>query len=212
MTYITWTESYGRKERKIDLDRFAEDLARELGCELAARADEELDRWRRYINVGSDRLMVSANDWKGRVNVSIAAPEIGHDDRDLYNKDHKTESATVNPDGRSIAAIAKDIKRRVIAASQGALAAQREYAAKQKANRAGLAETVAKMKEAMPYLDIRYNEREQRASIYDGGGDAQLNYLSAELGYDRTIQIRGLSNLSVEQFTRAIETIRGEQR
>src|SRR4029077_5705783 len=123
VSYITETEKYGRKEFKIDMPRFAADLAKELGGTLLPPGDYPSEN--QSIRIGSDNLNVRADNWKCRVNAYLEAPDVAWGDWSTYDPKQKTDTASVNPDGRSIAAIAKDIKKRVIDASQDALAARR---------------------------------------------------------------------------------------
>lgn len=195
------------KEKKIDLPRFAADLAKELGGEVLPPPD--YPRERQYIGIGTDKLDITVDDWKKRVSVSIEAPDVAWGDWSTYDKAQRTESATVNPDGRSIAAIAKDIKKRVIDANQAALAARRAYAVQQKQNRADIVARANELKAAYPKLDVRVNEREQNASIYSG---PSAFYLSARMSSNGRVSVDRLGDVSGETFVKILAVLEaGEQ-
>jgi hypothetical protein len=199
MTYQKEHESFGRKELRIDLPRFAADLATQLTGTAANNGgypDERQD-----IMVGTDQLHLSADNHKKRVHVSISAPEVKYDDRNTYDKTHKTESASVNPDGRTIERIAADIKRRVIEPSKDALRLQREYAVKMAEGRASIVRLSAALKARLPSLDVRTNEKEQRAAIYSGSNG---HYLSATLSGDGTIAVERLGSMPMSKFERIV--------
>jgi hypothetical protein len=185
----------------IDLQTFAADLVKALNAldtdpaidsKIAAAGDYPHE----HQNIDLDattRLWLTADNWKKRVRVSIHATDVQHGDRNTYNKDHKTEDATVNPDGRGIESIARDVKRRVIDASANALKLQRDYAAAQNANRASIQDRATALAKACPMLSVKVNEREQNASLYfnHGGG-----YLSGTLSFDGSVRMRDVSGIS----------------
>lgn len=178
----------------INLPRFAADLAPLIGGTLLPAGD--YPRERQEIKVGDDVIELYANDWKKRVRATISAPDVKWGDRNTYDKAHRTESAAVNPDGRSIEAIARDIKRRVIDPSQEPLRLQREYARQQHANRASIVERAATLKTRMPSLTVRVNEQEQNACLSDSGD----RYVHAILYADGRVRIERIGNVSTEQF------------
>ena len=203
MAYIIKTADNGRNytwnRHKIDLPAFARDLAKELGGTVVPRENgdpSDSDTWQN-IRVGTEELRLSANNHKGRVTVGIFAPDIKHDDRNTYDKTHRTEDATVNPDGRPIATIAKDIKRRVIDASQEALRKQREYAAEIAKSRDNFAAQLAKLQKAAPRLRIDHKTRDRQAGIYLPNCE---HYISGRMDSDGKITIERMYSLTVEQF------------
>jgi hypothetical protein len=199
MTYQKERESFGRIELRIDLVRFAADLAKQLAGTTAAKGgypDERQD-----IMVGTDQLHLSTDNHKKRVHVSISAPDVKHGDRNIYDKAHKTESASVNPDGRTIERIAADIKRRVIEPSKEALRLQREHAKRMAEGRAAIVRLSAALKRRLPDLDVRTNEQEQRAAIYGGSNG---HYLSATLSGDGTVAVERLGSMPMSKFERIV--------
>jgi len=196
VSYIAPTERDPRGA--IDLPRFAADLVKALNaldtnpaieCKLAPAGDYPNERQKIALD-GSTELWVSADNWKKRVSVSIHAGDVPWDDRNTYNKDHHTESAKVNPDGRSIKTIARDIKRRVIDASAAALKLQRDHASAMAANRTSIKVRVAAFAKACPAVSITVHEREQNASLYYNSNGA---YLSGTLSHDGSVRMRDVS-------------------
>lgn len=209
MTYITETLEYGRKRQAVDLSRFAADLTKALAkllptVKVQHTPPTEYVDAHQAIMVGTDRLDLRSNSYqsKCRVIVYLDAPDVPHGDWSTYDKEQRTESATVNPDGRSIEAIARDINKRVIFANQPVLAKRRAYAKQQADNRATIVKHAADLKTAVPALDIRINEREQRAAIF--GGSNFAGYLTGTLHADGTVNVDRLGSISNQQFRKIV--------
>jgi hypothetical protein len=190
-------------EKKIDLPRFAADLAKELGAKVLPPATDYPSEYQ-SLAIGIDRLVLNADNWKKRVTANLEAPDVAWGDWSTYADDQKTESATVNPDGRSIASIAKDIQKRVIDANQAALAARRAYAVQQKQNRADIVARAAALKAAHPNLDVRVNESEQSATIYSG---PSAFYLNARMNSSGRVSIDRLGDVSGETFGKILAVL-----
>lgn len=211
-SYITTTIEHGRERNVIDLPRFAKDLAKALdnlltSVDVKLLPTTEYPNERQTIRIGKDNLNLGADNYKKRITASIAASDVTWDDRNTYDKSHRTETATVGPDGnRDIKTIARDLNRRVIDASQPALKLQREYAAKQQAGRAAIVIKANALKAKLPGLDIRTDEKAQRASIY-GGSDG--HYISATLNADGQVSIERIGSVSVEKFERIVAILNG---
>jgi hypothetical protein len=199
MSYLTEVESFGRKQARIDLPRFAADLAKVLAGTVVAKGEYPDER--QAIKIGTELLNLSADNYKKRVTVSISAPDVPWDDRNTYDKAHRTESATVNPDGRTIERIAADFKRRVIEPSKEALRLQREHAVRMAQGRASIVRLGNALKARLPDLDVRINEKEQRAAIYGGG---RGHYLSATLSGDGTIAVERLGSMPLSKFEKIV--------
>jgi hypothetical protein len=189
-------ERHGRTEADMDLPRFAADLAKELGGTVVPG---EHARDQQTIAIGDNQLNLYCHTYRKpvRVNVYINAPDVKHDDRNHYDKTHKAQDASVNPDARPIASIARDIKKRVIDASLEALQRQREYAALQAERRDGIKRQVAEITASCPELDVRLHEREQRATIYNRNGS---HHVSGTLYADGTVSIERLGQVSRAKF------------
>jgi hypothetical protein len=190
---------------KIDLPRFAAELAKELGGVLQEAGEYPNDR--QQILIGADMLELGADNWKKRVSASISAPDVKWGDWSTYDKAQRAESASVNPDGRSIPAIAKDIKKRVIDANQPALAARRAYAAQQQQNRASIVKHADALKAAHPLLNVRVYEDKQSAEIYTG---ASGHYIDAALSSDGKVSIKRLGDVNAEQFAKIMAVLNGK--
>jgi hypothetical protein len=202
--YIQMVERYGRTEQQVDVATFARDLAKALGGALLPATEDATSN--RAIKIGPDVLAVRSNHYasKGRVTVSISAPDVKWDDRNTYDKTHRTEDATVNPEGRTIERIAADIKRRVIDASLPALALQRAHAAQLAQGRADIVARAADLKAALPGLDIRVNEKERRAGIFNG---ASSHYLSGTLNADGSISLDRIGSMSTAKFLKIVAVL-----
>jgi len=212
MSYITLNEDH---RPTTDLARFAIDLVAALNAldtnpALEAKlAPKQTDypNEQQYIDLaGGDRLRVSADNYKRRVRVSIDAPDVPHGDRNSYDKDHRTESATVNPDGRKIAALAADVLRRVILPSRPALALQRAYAAQQAKNRNGIVEQADALRRSAPGLSVRVVDGAQEASLYLNGSPADL-YLSGTLSCNGKVRLRDLSSFPADKLPALIKLL-----
>lgn len=194
-------------EKKIDLPRFAADLAKELGAKLMKpETDYPMDN--QSIAIGTNKLVLQADNWKRKVAAYLEAPDVKWGDWSSYDPKQKTESATVNPDGRSIAAIAKDLKKRVIDANLAALAARRAYAAQQVENRASIVARADKLKAAYPKLDVRVNERDQNATIYSG---PSAFYLSGRMNASGRVSVDRFGDVSTETFLKILAVLECEQ-
>ena len=208
MSYIIETEArLGGKEIKIDLPRFAADLAKELGAKLM-KPETDYPMENQSIAVGKNKIVLRADNWKKKVQAYLEAPDVKWNDWSTYDKAQKTESAMVNPDGRSIAAIAKDLKKRVVDANLAALAARRAYAAQQVENRAEIVTRAGKLKEAFPKLDIRVNESEQNATIYSG---PSAFYLSGRMNSRGRVSVDRFGDVSTETFLKILAVLESEK-
>ena len=207
MSYVTETEKYGRKEFKIDLPRFAADLAKELGAKVLNPTETDYPMDNQSMSIGANKLVLRADNWKKKVEAYLEAPDVKWGDWSSYDKAQKTESAKVNPDGRPIASIAKDIQKRVIDANLPALAARRAYAVQQEKNRADIVTRAGKLKDAYPKLDIRVNEREQNASIYSG---PSAFYLSGRMNSQGRVSVDRFGDVSTKTFLKILAVLEAE--
>lgn len=205
MSYTITINRYGRDEQQTDLVAFAYALANELGGQLLK--GDEYPNERQRIALGPDILILRGNHYgaKGRVEVCITAAGIFPQDRDFYSKSHKTAEATVNPDGRDIAAIARDIKRRVIDASQEALKAQRDYAAQRALQRNGVASYVGPLTDMGLRVDVASDGL--TASLWNQGG----HYLSGRLQADGTVYLDRVGSMDLETFKRVLAVLNGRE-
>jgi hypothetical protein len=212
MSYVEKTERW--PTGGIDLPRFAADLVKAFNAldtnpAIEAKIAPAGDYPNEHQNIdvgGGNLLWLTSDNWKKRIRVSIHASDVKHGDRNTYNKEHRTESATVNPDGRSIEAVARDIKRRVIDASANALKLQREYAAAQQSNRDGIKAKAAALTKACPTLSVRVNDGQQSAELYYNRNGS---YLSGSLSFDGSIRLRDVSGIKADKMARLLTLLEG---
>lgn len=202
MTYDKVVQRYGRAETITDIQSFARDLSSALGGSPLDKVPEErIDaEGQASFRLGPDTIHVSTNHYgsKGRVKVRIVASDVGPDDRDIYNKAHRTQEAAVDPNARDIKRIAADIKRRVIDPSQEALARQREYAEQRKAGRSGLAGYLAQMVQACPSMQaLKRHPHDTTAGLHSG---AAGHYIQGTLHEDGTVSIDRIASMPFEAF------------
>jgi hypothetical protein len=213
MSYIIESQTaLGRKEYKIDLPRFAKDLCKALadqnrGVDVKLAPAGDYPNEQQSIQFGADRLDLSFDSWKRRINAYANAPEVAHGDWSTYDKAQRTDSASVSPDARPIESIAKDLHKRVIVANQPALAARRAYADQQKQNRSSIVQRAAALKAAWPMLDIRVNEREQSATVYNRGPI----WLDASLSPTGRVSIQRIGGVSTEIFGKILAALESEE-
>lgn len=190
--YIRATDS---RYRSIDIARFAADLAREIGG-IARPWNADYPNENQAIDLtDATTLHLRADDWKGRVAISIDATDIPFNDRPMHGSGHQTESVTVNPDGRPIAAIARDVTKRVIEANADAIAKRRAYAIGRRDDRANLAAMVAAL--AGGPIRARINDDGLSADVGIAG-----HYIYASLSPSGAVSINRIENISLEKFTR----------
>lgn len=193
MSYVVSKKEYGRTEYEIDLARFCEDLAPLLGGTVQ-HPDQERHNWREYIAV--DGMLISAsqplyerNLNKVRVTLSVFPHDILHNDRPLtqgsWGAKYRLPEITVAPD-RPLAAIAKDIKRRLIEPSRAPLAAIREYAAARAAERNSLANVCAEVERTFPGACKSQNGNDNYSATYYLNGHMTLKvYASGNVQTER---------------------------
>jgi hypothetical protein len=190
-----------RVEVKIDEERFANDLAKALGGTVQCN-DFKNDSI--YVIVGQDRLFVRADNWKKRINVSIDCAEQKYGEYDVGRANQRTESASVSPE-RPIAVIAKDIKRRVIDASQPALAARRAWQAEKIAAKASLASAAEGLRKQGVNVDIGSDEHEARVSVSG-------LYLYGRLSSSGLVSIDRIEGVSASAFLEIVKIVKANRK
>lgn len=200
VSYISPTDRHPRGA--IDMPRFAADLAKELGGTVQPDGDYPHENQKIALAGGKEFLRLTADNWKRRVKVTVAASDIR--EYRVGDSAQHTESATLNPDGRAIAAIARDIKRRVIDASQRALAAQRAWAAQQIEDKASVQQQSDALKAKHPALYVRVDHGGLVASI---SGGATGHYISARMEAGGRVTVERLGTVTAEQFDQIVEVL-----
>jgi hypothetical protein len=207
--YTTQVERYGRTESVVDAQAFARDLSKTLGggALLPPHPNSLASEHHSFASfpMGLNIISVRANHYgsKGRVEVRISASDVAFDEFNRYAKTHDTQSATVDPEARTIERIAVDIKKRVIDASADALRLQREYASSIRANRDELGEDIKTLNASGYVATRRQGERDVKASVYSAGGH---HYVS---GYvtNGTVSIDHIGSMSVAKFLRVVAAL-----
>jgi hypothetical protein len=187
MSYLIVSESH-HGGRIIDERRFAVDLAKELGGNVL------IDGHSVYIIVGDNKLGIRADNHKKRINVSIQCAEQAWGAWGS-SADQNADSATINPEARPIASIAKDIRKRVIEANAPALAARRAYAAAKVKAANDLAGYAEQLRKAVP--NIRVEVKGETASVSSSG-----LYLYARLESYGKVSIDRIESIPVAKFAR----------
>lgn len=198
MSYIVLSD-YG--SRRVDIARFAADLAAELDATARPYRDDYPNENQRIDLPGEVYLYLRANDYKSRVWISLSASDVRHDERNFYDKDQRTIEATVNPDGRPMAAIARDVRKRVIEANAPAIAAQRAFAASRRDHAAGIEAIAARIGKV---ADVRINDDRLGASIYLNRNGA---YLGARINSSNSITIDRFGSITEAQFLAIVDVL-----
>lgn len=207
MKYQKTVVRYGKPEIEVDVEAFARDLSKALGGgDVSNDGDNPLSD-RATFRVGPDQISVVGNCYgqKGRVLVSISAPDVRWDDRNMHDRAHRTEEARVDPNARSIERIAADIKKRVIDASQEPLRLRRAYAAQQAAARIGIVEHMEALQAAVPGLRIKRRAESDLSADISGGANSA--YVSARLNSDGSVSIQHITSMSAEKFARVMAVL-----
>lgn len=166
---------------------------------LPSKSDMPSDAlWYAEIELAAMEISVS-KDWNGertgKVNVRARPPELGldHNSSPSNRGEFALPEASVSV-ARPLAAIAKDITRRVIMPAAAPLAKRVEYAAAIVKRRKGVAEMAEELGR-FPGLTVRLERSGDSASLY-----ASDPYLSGRLDSDGSVTLDRLSSLSLEKF------------
>ena len=195
-----------RKETKIDIERFGRDLAQALNGRLVLE-DSEWKGTPRYASIvldGDRTLTLYADEYKQRISIGIKVTSMGHGEWSSYHDEQKTTDATVNPDARPIALIAKDISKRVIQASEPALEARRAYKRAQDAAKSGVLATAAALRAACPTLTVRVNDDSSGGTFY-----SSEPYLSGRINYGGSLTVERLDSLTVAKVADLFKVLKG---
>jgi len=205
--YTTIVEEHGRKKARIDVGRFAADLAIELGAEVMATAEG----WRELKIAEDLSLMLCVAYDKIYVYVKSRALGIPRGDELYYSQSQAAAmpEARVSP-SRPMAAIAKDIRRRVIEPSAAPLAYRKNYAAQRQAARDNLERWLAAFAITCPEMhqDSRRSDNSpyQRLIFWEGGGGGL--HMHATVHSDGRISIPLMPDLSAPEFTELCSILR----
>jgi hypothetical protein len=173
MPYISVENDGHRDEYKIDMRKFAKDLATALGGDAVAEpstkdypdANQDIILASHKIRLGLVGQSYARTANKATINVYASAIGIPHNDHNHYDNTHKTTSITISPDKRDIFAIARDIVKRVIDANLPALAKQREYATMKADNRLSLKTAIGELTTTIPGIKVKATDDGDAASF-----------------------------------------------
>lgn len=179
---------------KINLTAFAADLAREIGGTV--QPQPEYPTQNQSIQVGTTMLFLSAINHKRKVNISAGCAGMKWGDWSTHDKAQAVDSISINPDGRKIASIAKDVKKRAIEANQAALQARRDYVAAQAKATSDGASVAEGLKKLAPSIDLR-PESGGHGTFYLG-----KPYISGRWYPNGQITIDRVSSMSLETFAK----------
>jgi len=196
----------------IDLPQFARDFAKFTGGKVVTKSEtvHDANRWQKVQLSEHVIVRFGTDTSKGRLEVDLDyVPGIAHYDRNIYDKSHKTESCTVDPN-RAMANVSQDITRRVVLPSMPAIQKQIEYAHQQRKARAGIAATIAAFKKANPRLEVRQQkpETDQGATFHTPYHVKARTYhekqgevdISGDLDHNGRIDIDKICGLDLEGF------------
>lgn len=208
MTYIETTVAYGRTERKLDMKAFLGDLAKALGGKVIAGTDS-LDPMRIKMPDGLV-LYFSNSTWRasGFDKVRVAATEPA-DARVPYNElprgpEWNLPSASMSCE-RPMAALVKDIRRRVIEPSRAPLAKRRELLATIAARGRSLARVADYMRATG--VDARLKDGDRSGTFY-----MSEPYVSGSFYDDGTVSIERLgSRFTVAKFEQLLFILKGRK-
>lgn len=184
----------GAPEKKLDLQRFATDLAAAIGGEAKPFTGEfDSDRYRiASIELGREVINLAAQDWgadKGKVHLSIYAGDVPSGPK---GGQYATPRITVSP-GRPMAALARDVQRRLIDAAEPALAKQREYKAANDAFKLALADNAKRLERLVPGMRVSF-VRDEPSARFDMAGA----YLSGRVNADGTFTVDRMASINLE--------------
>lgn len=202
-----------------DIARLTADLAAALGGKVVVNNDRDDigDILLTDPEAGDLTLHVTAQTWSAakanRIIISARVTGVAHEDNPRtagYTGDKfRMPSITVSGD-RSIFAIAKDVRRRVVEAAAEPATAIREYVRERHAGRDSLASHVANMKASFPEI-----------SFADGRGDnyscpfslwlekPSKFYLNGRLNSDGSINIDNMSSVDQKLFATLMAAVKG---
>lgn len=205
MTYLTNREEFGRTLRAVDVTRFTTDLCQALGGKLVN--DPERRAGASFILDGAEISVHSIWNASDKVSLHIApSPRTWLGSNEPHGEEYKLPSIRVSVE-RPMAALAKDVKRRLIDPAQGPLAKRREHTAKIADNATKLKVTSERLRATHPSLDVRLErDATYNGTFYNRNGV----YLNGRFDYNGSVTIDRIGSLSAEQFDAVMRVLYGE--
>lgn len=208
--YVKTETKYGREERSLDIHRFARDLAKAIGGKVIPQAPGEIIN-ERYASIEIDGAAIGLTGGRGRndlekvtVRISPLGLKLSYNDTPRGDE-FKTPEAKVST-ARPLAAIAADIKRRVIDPGAAPIAKLREHATACVQQAADLQSTADRLRKRYPLLSVTVKDGARHsASLYRNANDEP--YLSGTVQADGTVSIDRLGSLTAAQFERVMAAL-----
>lgn len=211
MNYTKTVEKFGRLEEVFDMARFAADLAAELKGKVINPSAAPLDSDRDALEVDGVRLWLTVKSWgagaNSKVNVRACAPYFEGKYHDHpHGPDYKMPDAYVSA-SRPMAAIAKDVRRRVIEPAAAPIAKWLEHADMIAKRGGNLVEVAARLRTMG--LEVRLDEGATRTGTFYKYADGS-NSVSGEFYPDGAVSIRHL-NLKLDMLESLVAAMRGDR-
>lgn len=208
MTYLVTAESYGRPETRLNLRAFATDLAKAMGTRVEYDSLNERDPYCLSMAVGEGSLSVARMHGKNdrtRVEVSFSYPhKVPHA---YWPNDPKYKFPTITVDTeRPMAKLVQDIGKRIVEASQPAIAAWKAYCEQTRQNQNRLLAEVEKIRAAVPAARITVNDAKDRADFSFSADNA---YLTGTLNSDGSLHIGHCSSITPDRIAAVLAALGG---
>lgn len=208
MNYVTERERYagsGTTEKVLDMKRFAKDLAKEMGGTLDKPPESGYDA-ERYASfkLGDETIGLTAG-WK-RSELEKVTVTINPKTRVPYGFDRpdaKLPDAMVSV-SRPLAAIAKDITRRVLEPAKAPLAIIRDILDKRTNDIATLKNVAAEIK--AKGFEVRMADD----ATYSGDFYAKGYDLSGRFNVNGRVDIKSMDNLTMTMFDKIVKARNGK--
>ncbi|KRQ99267.1 hypothetical protein [Bradyrhizobium valentinum] len=208
--YVKTETKYGRPEQSLDIHRFARDLAKAIGGKVIPQKPGEIPN-ERYASIELDGAAISFTAGWGRneiekVSVRISALGLNLSYNDMpRGPEFKTPEAKVST-ARPLAAIAADIKRRVIDPGKAPIEKLREHAAACDRQRTDLRATADQLRKRYPGLSVTVKDDARHSATFYRN-DNKGPYLSGSVGPDGSASIERIGSLTPEQFARVMAAL-----
>jgi len=215
MTYAYTVSAYGRTETKINVQRFSEDLCAAMGGTFIPETElyDAKSRGRFSLSSGL-RITVCCNYNHKKEQVGLHIDDYGMIPAEslssFYGDKYHLPSITVST-ARPMAALVKDVQRRLIDAAAGSLVARREVVRQHQGYKDRLAATIASLKASCQDLEVRINDRGTEASFYTRAGLNSLPdmmTISGRIYSDGTVGIDRCSSIPATKFAAVLRVLR----
>jgi hypothetical protein len=202
VSYVINDTGSFKPRRKVDLARFAPDLAKALGGKSVV---ENIDRY--SVEVDGFHIWIDTL-WNDATKVTL---HIRDADRQWLGSNepsgdgYRMPSIKISVD-RPMERLAADIKRRLIEPAREPAEKRREYVAKLNESAANLTLTADKLRKRFPGLTVRMEkDATHSGTVYHNSSGTP--YLNGRFYADGKVSIDQLGSLSAAQFERVMKAI-----